>query len=74
MGGLVVGTVVEDLALVAVVGLPTLALERHPVTVAPVLTATDVLWNTVKRRSLEAVGTLLKSSNHPKCELNSHFG
>ena len=27
-----------------------------------------------KLRSLEVVGTILTSQNHPKCELNSHFG
>ena len=30
--------------------------------------------NALKLRSLEVVGTILTSSNHPKCELNSHFG
>ena len=29
---------------------------------------------TVKLRSLEVVGTILTSQNHPKCESNSHFG
>ena len=29
---------------------------------------------TVKLRSLEVVGTIFTSPNHPRCELNSHFG
>ena len=33
----------------------------------------NIHYYTVKLWSLEVVGTIFTSSNHPKCELNSHF-
>ena len=38
------------------------------------LSAQKKVRYTVKLRCLEGVGTILTSPNHPKCELNSHFG